>query len=98
MTGQRLAAYERARAKYAAKRAAETANAEKGATAPLPSRAECIAAFRAVAASVLTRLAIAEAEGRLTPEEAEAVAQMRGDARAAQWRPPRSSPATRPPH
>jgi hypothetical protein len=53
-------------------------------TAPLPTRAECIANFRAVAASVIHRLAVAEAEGRLTEQEAAAVAQMRAAHPAAQ--------------
>lgn len=46
-------------------------------SAPVPTREECVRNLRAVAAGVLTRLAIAEAEGRLTPDEAEAMTQWR---------------------
>lgn len=40
-------------------------------------REQCIANLRAEATKVLTRLALAEAEGRLTEREAEAVARIR---------------------
>jgi hypothetical protein len=46
-------------------------------SARVPSREECVQNLRAVAAGVLNRLARAEAEGRLTPEEAVVVAQLR---------------------
>jgi hypothetical protein len=43
----------------------------------VPTREECVRNLRTVAAGVLTRLAVAEAEGRLTPAEAVVVARMR---------------------
>lgn len=49
-------------------------------SAPVLSREECVQNLRAVAAGVLTRLAVAEAEGRLTPREAAVVARMRARA------------------
>jgi hypothetical protein len=55
-------------------------------SARVPTREECVRNLRAVAAGVLTRLAVAEAEGRLTPTEAVVVARMRAR-QAAQQRP-----------
>ncbi|MFI0897709.1 hypothetical protein [Streptomyces sp. NPDC020983] len=46
-------------------------------TAPVPPREECWAGAFEVLERALGRLARAEAEGRLTPEEAVAVAAMR---------------------
>jgi hypothetical protein len=46
-------------------------------SAPVPTRAECWAGAYEVLEQALGRLARAEAEGRLTPEEAVVVAQLR---------------------
>lgn len=61
----------------AAREQATRQNGSNTMTEPTPTRAQCIANLRAEATKVLARLALAEAEGRLTEKEAVVVARIR---------------------